>query len=212
MKLTEGQKKVMEAEGHLLVTGGPGSGKTTISILKAAQLAERNLRPGQKILFLSFARATVSRVEEAIEHEQRIPLTQKRVIDVETYHSFFWRVLKTHGYLVELPRRLSILTPPSEAVALSSVRLKFPARGLTEAQKEVNDAEKKMQRMRNADASRLTTAAFALISLLAMLAIFSVVAPASENLSPIGILSLSLMSSKILTLINGVWCRHWKVA
>ena len=143
MKLTEGQKEVMEADGHLLVTGGPGSGKTTVSMLKAAAIAERDLRPGQKILFLSFARATISRVEEAIEHEQKIPLTQKRAIDVETYHSFFWSILKTHGYLVDLPRRLSILTPPLEAVALSSVRLKFPARGLTEAQKEINDAEKK---------------------------------------------------------------------
>ena len=55
MKLTNGQLKIMEADGHLLVTGGPGSGKTTVSILKAAQIANCNLRPGQKILFLSFA-------------------------------------------------------------------------------------------------------------------------------------------------------------
>ena len=146
MKLTEGQKEVMEADGHLLVTGGPGSGKTTISILKAMQFAEQNLQPGQKILFLSFANASVSRVKDAIEHEQQIPLMQKRVIDVETYHSFFWHVLKTHGYLIGLPRRLSILTRSWEAVALSSVRSDFPARGrLTSAQraskKNAEDAE-----------------------------------------------------------------------
>ena len=122
MKLTKKQLDVMEAEGHLLVTGGPGSGKTTVSILKAAQIAERDLRPGQKILFLGFARATVSRVVEAIEYEQRIPREQKRRIDVETYHSFFWRILKAHGYLVRLPRRLTILTPPGEAIALSEIR------------------------------------------------------------------------------------------
>ncbi|NQT27408.1 hypothetical protein HQ585_18790, partial [candidate division KSB1 bacterium] len=58
-----------------------------MSILKAAQIVEQNLRPGQKILFLSFARATVSRVLEAIEYEQMIPPKQKRLIDVETYHS-----------------------------------------------------------------------------------------------------------------------------
>lgn len=135
MKLTERQKKVMEADGHILVTGGPGSGKTTISIFKAMQFVKQDLRPGQRILFLSFARATVSRVEEAIEHEHKIPQIQKRVIEVETYHSFFWRVLKAHGYLIGLPRRLSILTPPLEAVALSSVRSGFPARGLTDVQK-----------------------------------------------------------------------------
>ena len=136
MQLTENQQQVMDTEGHLLVTGGPGSGKTTVSILKAAQIAERELRPGQKVLFLSFARATVSRVVEAIEYEQQIPREQKRRIDVETYHSFFWRILKAHGYLVGMPRRLLILTPPGEAVVLSTIR-----RGYGAASK-LNDAEK----------------------------------------------------------------------
>ncbi|HBN47927.1 MAG TPA: ATP-dependent helicase, partial [Thalassospira sp.] len=89
MKLTEKQHKVLESEGHLLVTGGPGSGKTTISILKAAQIAENDLRPQQKVLFLSFARASVARVVEAIEEEQSIPHDAKGRIEVETYHSFF---------------------------------------------------------------------------------------------------------------------------
>ena len=135
MQLTEKQHEVMDTEGHLLVRGGPGSGKTTVSILKAAKIAEKHLRPGQKILFLSFARATISRVVEAIDYEQKIPPTQKSRIDVETYHSFFWRILKTHGYLIGLPRRLTILTPPSEAIALSEVRSAFPARDLSEEQK-----------------------------------------------------------------------------
>ena len=122
MQLTDKQLEIMAVDAHLIVTGGPGSGKTTVSILKAAQLAEHKLRLGQKILFLSFARATVSRVIEAIDYEQQIPREQKRRIDVETYHSFFWRILKAHGYLVGLPRRLSILTPPGEAIALSMIR------------------------------------------------------------------------------------------
>ncbi len=146
MQLTEKQLEVIRADGHLLVTGGPGSGKTTVSILKAAQIVEQHLRPGQKILFLSFARATVSRVVQAIEDEHTIPSTQKRCIDVETYHSYFWRILKTHGYLIGLPRRLSILTPPSEAIALSEIRSRFPTRNLIPAQqakkKDDGDAER----------------------------------------------------------------------
>jgi DNA helicase-2/ATP-dependent DNA helicase PcrA len=152
MQLTEKQIEVMEADGHLLVTGGPGSGKTTISILKAAQIAEHRLRHGQTILFLSFARATVSRVVEAIEFEQKIPVTQKRRIDVETYHSFFWRILKAHGYLVGLPRRLSILTPSGEAVALSEIRSRFPARNLTVEQKAVKANGERAERSRLATA------------------------------------------------------------
>ncbi|MDD3183302.1 MAG: UvrD-helicase domain-containing protein, partial [Alphaproteobacteria bacterium] len=138
----------MNADGQLLVTGGPGSGKTTVSILKAAQIAEQHLRPGQKVLFLSFARASVSRVVEAIEYEQKIPAAQKRRISVETYHSFFWRILKSHGYLVGLPRRLNIITPPNEAIALSGIRSSFPARNLTDAQKAAKAAAEDAERLR----------------------------------------------------------------
>jgi DNA helicase-2/ATP-dependent DNA helicase PcrA len=125
--LTKGQKDVIGADGHQLVTGGPGSGKTTISILKAAKIACETLKPSQRILFLSFARATVSRVLEAIDEESGITRDERKRIEVDTYHSFFWRVLKTHGYLVGFPRRMTILTPPNEAIALSVVRSGYKA-------------------------------------------------------------------------------------
>lgn len=138
--LTEAQKGVLEAEGHQLVTGGPGSGKTTVSILKAAKVGREALKPGQRILFLSFARATVSRVLEAIDEEKQITRKEKAVIEVDTYHAFFWRILKTHGYLVGFPRRMTILTPPNEAIALSGLRSEYKAASkLTDEEK----AEKK---------------------------------------------------------------------
>ncbi|MFV0410003.1 MAG: UvrD-helicase domain-containing protein, partial [Paracoccus sp. (in: a-proteobacteria)] len=113
--LSPAQKGVLTADGHQLVVGGPGSGKTTVSILKAAQIACEKLKPGQRILFLSFARATVSRVFEAIDEERSVTKEEKTRIEVDTYHSFFWRILKAHGYLVGFPRRMAILTPPNEA-------------------------------------------------------------------------------------------------
>jgi DNA helicase II / ATP-dependent DNA helicase PcrA len=149
MQLTDRQIAIMEADGHLLVTGGPGSGKTTVSILKAARLVSQVLKPHQSFLFLSFARATVSRVVEAIEQERDIPREVKRRIDVDTYHSFFWRVLKTHGYLVGLPRKLTILTPPGEAIALSGVRSGYAATSkLCEAQKTEKKSREHAERVR----------------------------------------------------------------
>jgi DNA helicase II / ATP-dependent DNA helicase PcrA len=125
MQLTNKQRQILESEGHLLVTGGPGSGKTTVSILKASSIAEKNLRSGQRVLFISFARASVSRVMEAIRYETTVAPATKRRIEVDTYHAFFWRILKTHGYLIGLPRSLSILTPPQVAIALSDLRGTF---------------------------------------------------------------------------------------
>jgi len=140
----------MAENGHALVTGGPGSGKTTISIIKAVDIVENRLRPGQQVLFLAFARATVSRVMEAIDHEHQIPQEHKRRILVETYHAFFWRILKTHGYLIGLPRRLSILVPHNEAVGLSAIRSGY------KADSKLSDEEKaEKQQRENAERLRL---------------------------------------------------------
>jgi len=121
MNLTEKQKGILAADGHLLVTGGPGSGKTTISILKAAQVVDEALCPGQRVLFLSFARATVSRVAEAIQYEHKLPSEQRKRIEVETYHSF----LANHqGSRLSTRPATSPHTSssPAEAIALSSIR------------------------------------------------------------------------------------------
>ena len=64
---------------------------------------------------------------EAIDEEQSVTKEEKKRIEVDTYHSFFWRILKAHGYLVGFPRRMTILTPPNEAIALSVIRSGFEA-------------------------------------------------------------------------------------
>lgn len=151
VNLTDKQKAILEAQGHLLVVGGPGSGKTTIAILKAAKLTAE-LKPGQSALFLSFARATVTRILEAMDEEKALTNAEKKRIDVDTYHAFFWRILKTHGYLVGLPRKLEIVTPPNEAIALSSIRRTYPsARKQTQHQKSEREAKEQAERLRLAE-------------------------------------------------------------
>lgn len=147
--LTDKQKEVLAANGHLLVKGGPGSGKTTISILKAGKIVKEGLRSGQLVLFLSFARATVSRVLEAIAEEDEITPDVKRHIKVDTYHAFFWRLIKTHGYLLGLPRHLNILTPPNEAVALCEIRNEYKTDNkLTKKEREEKNKREYAERRR----------------------------------------------------------------
>ena len=124
-ELTDKQRAILRVEGHALVKGGPGSGKTTVSILKAAKIVREGLGRPRRVLFLSFARATVSRVLEAIDETGGLSSEVKRQIEVDTYHAFFWRLIRSHGYLLGLPRRLEVLTPHSEAVVLSDIRNEY---------------------------------------------------------------------------------------
>lgn len=122
MKLTDGQQKVLGTERNCLVLGGPGAGKTMISIMKATAFVEAELKPEQHVLFLSFARATISRVSEGIARDLNVSNAVSSRIEVDTYHSFFWRILKGHGYLLDLPRSLELLLPADVAGVLSELR------------------------------------------------------------------------------------------
>src|SRR5665647_130666 len=112
LKICEKRQRVLDAPGHTLVTGGPGSGKTTIAILKAISRIEAGLKDGQSVLFLSFSRAAVARVVEA--SKQQIPKTYQRFLNIQTFHSFFWEILRAHGYLLGAPKHLKLLAPHDE--------------------------------------------------------------------------------------------------
>lgn len=103
---------VLACEGHSLVTGGPGSGKTTIALRKAVKLIREGMGPGQSALFLSFSRAAVARILDAAKLEANA--AEQGQLSIQTFHSFFWDILKAHAYLLGAPRKLSILLPQDE--------------------------------------------------------------------------------------------------
>ncbi|MES2005492.1 MAG: UvrD-helicase domain-containing protein [Bacteroidota bacterium] len=110
--IDDNRQSILDANGHLLIEGGPGSGKTTIALLKAKNLVEEDrLSKGQQVLFLSFARATLARVEE--QAKKLITAEQKRKIEINTYHSFAWSLIKSFGYLLHQYERFQLITPPN---------------------------------------------------------------------------------------------------
>lgn len=103
---------VLACAGHALITGGPGSGKTTIALRKAVKRIQEGMAPGQSALFLSFSRAAVARILDAAKLEANKAECDQ--LSIQTFHSFFWDILKAHAYLLGAPDRLSILLPQDE--------------------------------------------------------------------------------------------------
>ena len=116
----QARETILQEDGHLLIMGGPGSGKTTVALDKALRRISTGLLPGQSVLFLSFSRAAVSRLAEAATAQ--IPKALKDQLCLQTFHSFFWDVLRTHGYLLGAPKSLKILLPHDERVLSKGVK------------------------------------------------------------------------------------------
>jgi DNA helicase II / ATP-dependent DNA helicase PcrA len=113
LELCGKRKEILTTTGHLLVTGGPGSGKTTIALLKAQTMIP-GLRPEQQVLFLSFSRAAIRQV--LLRCKSILSAVERQRIEVQTYHSFCLDVLKTHGRLLT-GKAPKIIYPDVERVA-----------------------------------------------------------------------------------------------
>jgi len=88
--------------------------------MKALVRIKAGMLPGQSVLFLSFSRAAVARIAQA----SRLQLRKKdrALLNVQTFHSFFWDLLTTHAYLLGAPQRIRILMPQDERVLNGGIR------------------------------------------------------------------------------------------
>ena len=104
--------RILVADGHVLVTGGPGCGKTTVALRKALLRIGTELLPGQKVLFLSFSRAAIARIIQAARKD--LPKESRRHLDIQTFHSFCWQLVRGHGYLLGAVSPIQLLPPHDE--------------------------------------------------------------------------------------------------
>lgn len=112
-KLSARAQAAYEHDGCIMVLGGPGAGKTTLSLLKAQRIIP-TLQPGQNVLFLSFSRAAVRQV---INRCRDVLTAEERGrIAVQTYHAFCMDILRAHGRLLN-GKPAQVLFPDREKVA-----------------------------------------------------------------------------------------------
>src|SRR5262249_16159302 len=84
-----------------------------LALLKAKPLLV-SLKPGQKVLFLSFSRAAVQQI--LTRCREVLPRDERKQIDVRTYHAFCWDFLRSHGRALRgVP--LTMMTPGDEGRA-----------------------------------------------------------------------------------------------
>jgi DNA helicase-2/ATP-dependent DNA helicase PcrA len=125
MNICPKRKSVLDHQSHCLVLGGPGSGKTTLALLKAGTWIDRSPAAGECALFLSFSRAAVARIQESTTGN--ISPAASSLLSIQTFHSFFWQILQAYGYLLGAPRRLSIIPAHEEKALRDGIDRDSPA-------------------------------------------------------------------------------------
>ncbi|WP_291053971.1 UvrD-helicase domain-containing protein [Herbiconiux sp.] len=94
------QAQVVETEAELtVVLGGAGVGKTTSALAAAAAHLERvqDAKPHERVLFLSFSRASVARIASGTS--EVLGKNADRV-DVMTFHSLAFSIVRRFGSMI----------------------------------------------------------------------------------------------------------------
>jgi DNA helicase II / ATP-dependent DNA helicase PcrA len=112
IQLDQRRQDILSSTGHIVIEGGPGCGKTTIALLKAARCCA-DLNAEQRILFLSFSRAAVRQVGDRMR--TTLGSVERARLEVRTFHSFFLDLVRSHGRLLT-GQQARFITPEREAI------------------------------------------------------------------------------------------------
>lgn len=96
------QRKIIHTDAPLtVVLGGAGTGKTTCASAASRRYLEHRARTdGDRTLFLSFSRASVSRIAD---RSQNILGPYKSRVDITTFHALAWSIVNRFGSIIGLP-------------------------------------------------------------------------------------------------------------
>lgn len=114
--LTPRQLEVVESTDRtMLVTGGAGTGKTTVALWAARAELERPGNENKRALFLTFSRTAVDQI---IARSRDVVAPVEHRIEVSTFHSFAYRVVRRFGFMAGLTPRNPTVQSASEVKLL----------------------------------------------------------------------------------------------
>lgn len=92
IELNEAQSRIVEwVDGPLLVSAGPGSGKTRVIIERIARLLEKGIKP-ESILATTFTRKAADEMNTRLQAKK----VDVKKMAVQTMHSLCWRMIREH--------------------------------------------------------------------------------------------------------------------
>ncbi len=112
------QKAVTHVNGPLLVLAGPGSGKTRVITERTKYLIEKQKISPDKILVVSFSRASAKEMKERFLKECDL---SKTTVHFSTFHSLFFRILREFGQV----RKEDVITEQEKNSILVQWRKRF---------------------------------------------------------------------------------------
>lgn len=96
---TDQRKAVMHGEGPILVTAGPGSGKTHVLTSRILYLIQERQIPPDQILVITFTREAARSMQSRFFSMQKaFPMpsdTRSGQVSFGTFHSFFYQILRS---------------------------------------------------------------------------------------------------------------------
>lgn len=114
--LTPRQVEVVDATDRtILVSGGAGTGKTTVALWAARTELERPGNEKKRALFLTFSRTAVDQI---ISRSRAVVAPVEDRIEVSTFHSFAYRLVRRFGHLAGVTGRNPVVQSASEAKLL----------------------------------------------------------------------------------------------